>query len=291
MSIINLVIDAQPKDLGDNFVVKRSLPRAKKRMLGPFIFWDHMGPAHISPEQPMKVRAHPHIGLSTLTYLFSGEIMHRDSLGNIQAIRPGEVNWMTAGNGIAHSERAGFEGEEIKLEGLQIWIALPKEHEDIDPSFVHIKENELPLIDIEGGQLRLVAGEFLGHKSSVPVYSPLFYTNGNLKQSSLFEYKQDANVESAIYILDGEVEIENQTYTKQNMIVFNQGTQVSFKAKTDCTFMFFGGEVFPEKRYIWWNFVSSDENKIEDAKKRWKEGEFAKVIDEDETIPLPENSF
>lgn len=288
MSMVNLVIQSKAKDLGDNFLVKRSIPIAKKRMIGPFIFWDHMGPVKLSGEKTMKVRSHPHIGLSTLTYLFSGEIIHRDSLGNKQAIRPGEVNWMTAGSGIAHSERAGEDGVEQLLEGLQIWIALPREHEDIEASFVHIKENELPLIKIQGGSLRLIAGEFLKQKSSVPVYSPLFYTNGKLEMGNSFEYLLKENEESALYIIQGDAEVDGKLYGPGSMVCFNQSQLTRFKAHTDLCFMYFGGEIFPEKRFIWWNFVSSEKEKIELAKKAWKDNKFAPVIEETEIIPLPE---
>tara|TARA_B100001971_G_scaffold37960_1_gene32994 strand:- start:38232 stop:39101 length:870 start_codon:yes stop_codon:yes gene_type:complete len=289
MSSINLVIKPNSKDLGDNFLVRRLIPIAKKRMIGPFIFWDHMGPVNISESKKMKVRSHPHIGLSTLTYLFSGEIMHRDSLGNIQAIRPGEVNWMTAGSGIVHSERAGDDGQEQVLEGLQIWIALPKESEDIAASFVHIKEQDLPSIKIPGGSLKLIAGEFMQEKSSVPVFSPLFYTNGNLKLGHTFSYALGENEESALYILSGEVEIEGKLYGVGDMVCFNAGAICEFKAQKDLNFMFFGGEIFLEKRFIWWNFVSSEKEKIENAKVRWQNQEFGQVIDETEYIELPKD--
>lgn len=289
MTILNTIIQAKAKDIGDNFVVRRSLPDINQRMVGPFIFWDHMGPVDITSHNPMKVRAHPHIGLSTLTYLFSGEIMHRDSLGNIQPIVPGEVNWMTAGKGIVHSERAGFDGKNQRLEGIQIWIALPKESEEVEPNFFHIKENELPTIESDNYVIKIVAGEFENKKSPVPVYSPLFYTKVTFKNENIFEHNLNSSSESAVYILNGNINIEGASYEAGSMLCFKKGSSVKFSVTKDTSFMYFGGEVFPEKRHIWWNFVASDKELIESAKDKWKNGEYEAVVDEDEIIPLPEN--
>lgn len=289
MSHIELTIKGKTKDLGDGFVVTRSLPDAKKRLVGPFIFWDHMGPAHFEGEQEMKVRSHPHIGLATLTYLFEGAILHRDSLGNEQYIKPGEVNWMTAGSGITHSERAHpLDGKPFDLEGIQLWIALPKESEEIEARFDHFKETELPMFEDQGFSLRLIAGEAHGLKSPVPVYSKLFYMNG--KGSAGSEYFQDfsAEVEGAVYVVKGEIEVEGQTFGSKELVIFEKGSSLSFKNKTDVEVMLFGGKVFPEKRYIYWNFVSSSKERLEQAKRDWKEGRFPKTINEREFIPLPE---
>lgn len=288
MSSIDIVIRPEKKDLGDNFVVRRTLPDAKKRSVGPFVFWDHMGPAKITPEKGMKVREHPHIGLATITWLFSGEIMHRDSLGNEQMIRPGEVNWMTAGNGITHSERSEPENSEYELEGIQLWLGLPKEHEEVDASFYHCKESDVPLIENDDIKMRLIAGNAFDKKSPVPVYSDLFYLNGEGPAKSTLHYPVKENQELAIYMIKGKIEIEDTTFERFDLITLKKGNDLNFKILEDAHFMIFGGEVFPEKRHMWWNFVATSKDKIEEAKKRWQQGEFAKTINEDERIPLPE---
>lgn len=289
MSSIDLVIRPEKKDLGDNFVVRRTLPDAKKRSVGPFIFWDHMGPAQVTPEKGMKVRAHPHIGLATITWLFSGEIMHRDSLGNEQAIRPGEVNWMTAGNGITHSERSEPVDKSYELEGIQLWLALAREHEEVDASFYHCKEADVPLIEREKVKLRLIAGEALDKKSPVPVYSDLFYINGEAEKDAILNFPVQSNHELAVYIIQGSVEIDGENFNRFDLITLKKGSDLKLTATEDAHFMIFGGEPFPEKRYMWWNFVATSSEKIEEAKRRWREGRFPKVINENEIIPLPEN--
>lgn len=288
MSDIELVIQAKAADLGDNFVVRRSLPNRNKRMVGPFIFWDHMGPVALKGDKGMTVRAHPHIGLATITWLFSGEIMHRDSLGNEQPIRPGEVNWMTAGKGIVHSERSYPKDGPVTLEGIQLWLALPREHEQIDPSFFHCKEKDLASIEEKGTRLTIIAGEALGLTSPVPVYSDLFYLNGDSQKDSHFEMPLKKNHEGVVYVAGGKIVVEGQEYEQFSLIIFKQGTKISYKALTDSKIMILGGEIFPEKRYIWWNFVSTDQAKIEKAKQDWQEGKFPKVVNEEEWIPLPE---
>lgn len=289
MSIIELVIEPAAKNLGDEFIVRRSLPVARKRAVGPFIFWDHMGPLELAPKVELKVRAHPHIGLATITYLFSGEIMHRDSLGNEQAIRPGEVNWMTAGRGISHSERSTYKNRNEILEGIQLWVALPKEKEDIEPNFSHFKENDLPLVEVNSHKLRLVAGEALGQRSSVPVHSDLFYFKGDAPAHAKFEFTLEAQQEAALYIVNGEIEVEGQAFKRFDMVVFKQGSKIEFNSRSSVEYMFFGGSVFPEKRFMWWNFVSTSEEKIERAKRNWVEQKFGQVINETEFTPLPEN--
>ena len=287
MSNIEISITPKDKDLGDDFIVRRSRPQIKKRMVGPFIFWDHMGPVTLSETNKMKVRAHPHIGLATITYLFSGEIMHRDSLGNEQVIRPGEVNWMTAGSGIVHSERSP-EGIKLStLEGIQLWLALPKEHEKVSPSFIHQKEKDLPLITNSGTTLRLIAGKALDEVSPIPTYSDLFYLSGNSKKDSIFSFDLNQDQEGAIYIISGKVKIEDQEFVRFDMICFKQGTAINFKALEDVSFMIFGGTPFSEGRKMWWNFVASTDELIEQAKLNWKNDKFDKVINEDEYIPLP----
>lgn len=285
---VELIINPKASDIGDNFIVRRSLPRAEKRMVGPFIFWDHMGPVELSETKEMKVRAHPHIGLATLTFLFSGEIMHRDSLGNEQAIRPGEVNWMTAGRGIVHSERSKPSAP-MTLEGIQLWIALPKDSEEIEPSFVHHKASELPRFEYNGAELLLIAGKALEHVSPVPVYSDLFYLKGSMKREENFEFKVKPGCEAALYLTKGKIKVGNDIIEPGMMVIYKISKDLMFETLEQSEFMIFGGEVFPEKRNIWWNFVSSDKEKIEQAKRDWSEGLFPEVINETETIPLPKS--
>lgn len=286
---IKLVIEPKPSDIGDNFIVRRSLPRAGNKMVGPFIFWDHMGPVELNKEREVKVRAHPHIGLATITFLFSGEIMHRDSLGNEQLIKPGEVNWMTAGRGIVHSERSKV-SEPMILEGIQLWVALPQKFEQVDPSFVHFTMKELPSITHSNANLTLIAGQALGLKSPVPVYSDLFYLYGKIPAGKSYIQEISSEVESAIYITKGSLEVEGIKFDSASMVIFNPGENIEFKSSEDCEFMIFGGTPFAEKRHIWWNFVASSKELIEKAKLDWTNGEFEAVINETEIIPLPEET-
>ncbi len=280
------IIDPKPKDLGDNFMVRRALPVIEKRMVGPFVFWDHMGPVTIAGKKEMKVRAHPHIGLATITYLFSGSILHRDNLNNEQYIRPGEVNWMTAGSGIAHSERANSV-EPMDLEGIQLWVALPKEKEEVAASFVHFKETDLPMITTGGTSLRLIAGSALGENSPVPVYSDLFYLNGQSEKGQRVEFPVSLGQEAALYMIRGRVKIDNEVFERFQLIIFKEQTPINIEVLEDSEYMIFGGEIFPEGRHMWWNFVSSSKERIEQAKSDWAQGRFLPVINEDETIPLP----
>lgn len=285
---LKFVISPKVKDLGDDFKVRRSLPDSRQKMIGPFIFWDHMGPVELVEDKELKVRAHPHIGLATITYLFSGEIFHRDSLGNEQPIKPGEVNWMTAGRGIVHSERARF-SEPTILEGIQLWLALPKDKESIEPSFVHHKEKDLPKIVMGDTQLRLIAGSAFDQDSPIAVYSDLFYMTGFTKKGAKFNHKLKSHREAGLYIIKGSLTLEGQSFKRFDMLVFNIGADIDFTASEDLEFMFFGGEPFKEKRFIWWNFVSTDPNLIEKAKTDWKNGGFDKVVNEGEMTPLPES--
>lgn len=290
MSIVELIIESTPKDLGDNFIVRRSLPYHKKRMVGPFIFWDHMGPVTLENEREMIVRSHPHIGLSTITWLFSGEILHRDNLGNEQLIKPGEVNWMTAGSGIAHSERASSKKGSMILEGIQLWVALPKEYEEVEATFFHCKSEDLPKKKDQNSQITLIAGKALGMESPVPVYSGLFYLSGIFSKDAQFEMPVGTNQEGAIYVAQGRAEVEGRIHEAYSLIIFKKGCEVSFKAIDDnSNIMILGGDIFSEPRFIWWNFVSSDKDRIEKAKISWSEGQFPAVINEVEFIPLPKN--
>jgi redox-sensitive bicupin YhaK (pirin superfamily) len=286
--MIELVISQRRRDLG-GFEVGRVLPFAKRRMVGPFIFFDHMGPVHFPPGIPrtVDVRPHPHIGLSTLTYLFAGELMHRDSVGSEQPIRPGEVNWMTAGRGVTHSERferARREGG--RMDGIQAWIALPKEKEETDPAFSHHSEADLPRFQAHGKSLRLIAGEAFGKKAPVPVYSPLFYLHCELSPDAILDIT-DQYPERAAYVASGAVEADHRRFEAGQMLVFEPNVNAALRALTPATVMLLGGEPLGE-RFIYWNFVSSSRERIEQAKADWRAGRI-KLPDRDraEFIPLP----
>ena len=289
MSQIELVIDGRHKDLG-GFEVERVLPYAPRRMVGPFIFFDHMGPAEFQPGFPttVDVRPHPHIGLSTLTYLFDGEITHRDSLGAHQPIRPGEVNWMTAGRGITHSER--FERHRAEgglMHGIQAWVALPEHEAECEPEFEHYEEADAPSYQSGGLHARLVAGSAFGATSPVKVRSPLFYVHWRLAAGALAGLPPEYP-ERAAYVVSGTVEIDGQTIEAGRMAVFAPGQTIEFRAVTDAEIMLLGGEpVGP--RLIEWNFVASTRERLEAAKDDWRAGRFPLPVGDDaEFIPLPE---
>lgn len=290
MSNLETIIVPRARDLG-GFSVARLLPYARKRMVGPFIFFDHMGPAEFSDGKGMDVRPHPHIGLSTVTYLFDGEITHRDSLGHKKNIVPGDVNWMTAGKGIVHSERTPAELRATAhiLHGLQIWIALPLHYEDTDPSFHHYPSHTLPLIESKGTKIKLIAGKAFLRNSPVPTFSPLFYFEVFLEQGTKFHFQPTKNHEAGMYLLKGSVQIEDQSYQDHVMPIWQPSAPVDIYAQTDCHFVVFGGEPFEEDRIIWWNLVSTSQEKIDAAKESWREQKFPKIQDETEFIPLPEN--
>lgn len=284
---INLIIEPRAKDIG--IVVRRILPWAKKRMVGPFIFLDHMGPAHMHPpEDHMDVRPHPHIGLSTLTYLFEGQIVHRDSLGVVQTIVPGEVNWMTAGKGISHSERESTEARTMDrtIEGLQFWVALPKEKEDVDPSFEHYGKSVIPKHHTESAVIDIVAGNAFGMTSPLKSYSPMTFMILKAKTKGKVFIPSNGH-ELALYVVKGEASLDGKTYEKEKMIVLNQGSDIEIEYSADALIAVLGGEPFPEGRYIWWNLVSSSQEKIETAKEAWRNGTFPSVPGETERIPLP----
>ncbi|MFN3585817.1 pirin family protein [Phenylobacterium sp.] len=287
--MIELVIDQRRKDLG-GFEVGRVLPFAKRRMVGPFVFFDHMGPVEFQPGFPrnVDVRPHPHIGLSTVTYLFDGEITHRDSVGVTQRIHPGEVNWMTAGSGITHSERfETLRADGGKMHGIQAWVALPVEDEEIDPAFHHHGVDDLPTYESGGLWARLVAGEAFGAKAKVRTRSPLFYVHWRLQPGAQGQLPAEYP-ERAAYVAQGVVEAGGQTLQTGQMAVFAPGQPVLFTAVTEAVVMLLGGEpVGP--RFIEWNFVSSSRDRIEQAKADWKAGRMKLPdADHDEFIPLPE---
>ena len=287
--MIEREIEQRRKELG-GFEVGRVLPAPGRRMVGPFIFFDHIGPATIPPGVPrsMDVRPHPHIGLSTVTYLFDGEITHRDSLAVQQDIRPGEVNWMTAGRGITHSERfEHLRAEGGGLHGIQAWVALPTELEEIDPAFHHHGEADLPTYEGGGMWARLVAGEAFGAKAAVRTQSPLFYVHWELQPGAKAQLPAEYP-ERAAYIATGSVEIDGRTYEAGRMLVFDPGQPITFTAVTASTVMLLGGEPIGP-RFIEWNFVSTTQERIEQAKADWRAGRMKLPdLDNGEFIPLPD---
>ncbi|MFV0564420.1 MAG: pirin family protein [Flavobacteriaceae bacterium] len=288
MSNTKLIIEERAANIG-NFMVGRLLPFRQKRMVGPFIFIDHMGPLTLGPDDNMDVDMHPHIGLSTLTFLFEGTIFHRDSLGTAAEIHPGAVNWMTAGKGVVHTERTPqqLRGKEKKLHGLQIWVALPKAQEQCEPSFVHVSASKLPSWEDNGVQFKLIAGEAFGKKSAVPVFSPLYFIQIKTKTPATVNIGQHLYGESALYILDGAIKSDGHTYGPKQILVAKDSTLCAFELEANTTVYIFGGEPFPEERFIEWNFVASDKAIIEQAKDDWLNERFPTVPTETKRVPLP----
>jgi len=283
---IKHLIQPHVKDLGE-FTVRRSLPYAKQRMVGPWIFFDHMGPAEFPAGKGVSVRPHPHINLATVTYLFEGEILHRDSLGSVQAIRPGDVNLMVAGKGITHSERERDEVTSVphSLHGLQLWHALPEADEEIDPAFYHYPADELPQADVKGVTARVMMGTAWGMTSPVKTFAQTVYAEAALKKGqSIVSPKAE---QLAIYLASGELLIDAQTVEPFTLVVLHDNTEVTVEAVSDAQIAFIGGENLGE-RHIEWNFVSSRKQRIEQAKDDWRQGRFPIVPrDEEEFIPLP----
>ena len=280
-------LEPHKKNLGE-FVVSRYLPQAKQKMVGPFIFFDHLASVDFEPGQGINVRPHPHIGLSTITYLFEGSILHRDSLGNSQEIFPGDVNWMTAGSGIVHSERETHEVRDSKhsLRALQTWVALPEDKKDIDPNFVHVGKEDLPCIYEEGKRIRLIAGEAYGEKSPLKTYADMFYLDAILEQDSVLDLPFDDS-EVAVFIISGQIEVGSDSFGQDDFVVVNDKT-MEIRAKTYARVMILGGKKFERQPLIDWNFVAWSKEEIEAAKQRWKQGEFPSVPGDDrEYIPLP----
>jgi redox-sensitive bicupin YhaK (pirin superfamily) len=288
--MLDLVIDARRRDLG-GFEVGRVLPFMKRRMIGPFIFFDHMGPVDLPPHVPRTtdVRPHPHIGLSTVTYLFDGEIMHRDSTGARQAIRPGAVNWMTSGSGISHSERFDGPIRETggRMHGIQAWVALPEAMEETEPGFIHHGADELPVFGEPGVAARLIAGEAYGLTNTVKTHSPLFYLHAELQPGARIAVP-GGYAERAAYVVIGRLEVDGHEYGSGQMLVFAGGSDPILKAVERSTVMLLGGDPLGP-RHIWWNFVSSRKDRIEQAKADWQAGRIRLPLDDDqEFIPLPE---
>jgi len=289
MSNINQIIEERPASIG-NFLVGRLLPFKDRRTVGPFAFIDHMGPAALNDHENLDVGPHPHIGLSTLTYLFEGSIMHRDSLGNALEIKPGQVNWMTSGKGIVHSERTPehLRQSDKFLHGLQIWVALPKHLEQMEPSFAHITEDGLPVWNIDGVTLKLIAGEAFGKKSKVPVHSPLYFIELKSTHKQTLSIGDGLYGESGLYILQGSIEADSHTFLPKQLLVANDSSLCEFTMDENTTVYIFGGEPFPEPRHIYWNFVATSTEMIEEAKQRWTAQEFPKIPGETGFVPLPE---
>jgi len=282
-------IEGRESDLGGGMRVHRILPDRKKRMVGPFCFLDHMGPITIAPNQDTDVRPHPHIGLSTLTYLFEGRMVHRDSLGNEAIIEPGEVNWMTSGRGISHSERAHAEdrGASRRLHGLQFWVALPDGKEEISPNFSHYQRNQIPIDENEERQITLVAGENFGLRSPVVTSSPLVCAEIKAKKNFAFEMKAPG-FELAMYLIHGCATASEEKLRGQQMLVFERDYFPLVKMEEGSHLIIIGGEPFATPRHIWWNLVSSSKQRMEEAKKQWRDGTFPMVPGETDFIPLPE---
>ena len=288
MSLIELTIPAREADIG-GLSVRRLLPWQRRRMVGPFIFLDHMGPAHFGPGHGMDVQPHPHIGLSTVTYLFDGEIVHRDSLGSDLPIRPGAVNWMTAGRGIAHSERTGADerGRPHDVHGLQCWVALPREYEETAPAFSHFAASAIPQLDLNGVQLRVVAGAAFGMEAPASVHSPQFYVEAKMNAGAILDLPAQYR-ERGMYVISGTVRAGGENVAPHTLPVFEPGGAVRIEAITDAHVMFLGGDPLPEKRFIWWNFVSTSPDRIEQAKEDWQAGRFPLIPgDSSEFVPLP----
>ncbi|WP_257657022.1 pirin family protein [Parapedobacter lycopersici] len=292
MSNIGLIIEEKAADIG-NFLVGRLLPFRQKRAVGPFVFIDHMGPAALKDYQNLDVPPHPHIGLSTLTYLLEGAIFHRDSIGNAVEIAPGAVNWMTAGKGIVHSERTPeyLRETEKNLHGFQIWVGLPKQVEQQDPTFFHIEADAIPVWQEEDTQYKLIAGEAFGRKSPVPVHSRLFFIEIKTKTARKLTIGKDLYGEAALYVLEGTVNIEGNPYGSKQLLIAKEANLCTFEMNENTTVYLFGGEPFDEERFIYWNFVNSDKALIEEAKVNWENQHhdaFPLVPgDEQEYVPLP----
>ncbi|MEO6264898.1 MAG: pirin family protein [Luteimonas sp.] len=282
------IIAPRVHDLG-GFQVRRAVPSLQARSVGPFVFVDHVGPAVFEPGRGIDVRPHPHIGLATVTFLWSGTITHRDTLGSLQDISPGDVNWMTAGRGIAHSERtpAALREGEHPLHGMQTWVALPKPDEETAPGFHHHPAATLPRIERSGALLRVVAGRGYGAEAPVRVFADTLYVAIDLAAEARIEL-DDAHAERALYVLDGEAQLDGADIPNRHLVVLDRGTRPTLRAKTPLQAMLLGGEPLDGPRHLWWNFVSSSQERIEQARQDWRDGRFGKVPGDDEFIPLPE---
>ncbi|MAJ64688.1 MAG: hypothetical protein CBB62_10700 [Micavibrio sp. TMED2] len=292
---IETVIVPRARDIG-GFEVRRALPSARRQMVGPFIFFDQMGPAEFITGAGIDVRPHPHIGLATVSYLYQGSMHHRDSLGTSMEITPGAVNWMIAGRGISHSERSGSAAREMagnSLFGIQTWVALPDAHEDTDPGFEHQEKAALPVISDGGNHMRLILGNAYGEQAPVKTFSEMFYIDAVLEPGARFPLPKE-HEDRGIYVVSGEIEVAGQSFEAGQMMVFRPGDEITVKAIQASRIMLLGGETLTGPRYIWWNFVASSKDRIEAAKQAWKEGDWTHgrfslpPDDNQEFIPLPD---
>ncbi len=288
MANIEQIIRPKPRDLGE-FTVRRTLPDRTRQRVGPFIFFDHMGPADFVPGTGVNVRQHPHIGLATVTYLFDGEILHRDSLGFVQPIRPGEVNWMTAGRGIVHSEKVTetvfANGQH--LHGLQIWVALPEDKEEIEPRFEHYGADDIPRLDVDGVKASVIIGSAFGGTSPVRTESETLYVALEMPAGSRIGLPEAEDL--ALYVVDGDIELAGERAGEGTMLILDEDRSGEVVAHADSRAMLLGGDRLEGERHIWWNFVSSSSERMDQAKRDWKEDRFTRVEGEDDFIPLPEN--
>jgi len=284
------ILKGHTKDLGGGLTISRVLPNHPHQMVGPFIFFDQIGPVTVAPEQNVDVRPHPHIGLATVTWLFEGELVHRDSLGVVQPITPGDVNWMTAGRGIVHSER----GDPAKrknarpMSGIQSWVALPKAHEDAEPGFSHHAAATLPRIRMPGVEMRLIAGDGFGEKSPAPTFSRMFYLAAEMESGATLTLPPE-HEERGVYLAQGEISVDGSPLAERCLAFVSQDQKIEIRAKTRSRVMLLGGDKMDGPRFIWWNYVASTKERLEEAKQRWREQRFAKVPGESEFIPLPEH--
>ena len=278
------------RDLGGGLMVSRVLPGHPHQTVGPFIFFDQMGPVTVAPEQNVDVRPHPHIGLATVTWLFEGEMIHRDSLGAVQPIAPGDVNWMTAGRGIVHSERGdpALRKSARPMYGIQSWVALPKAHEDAEPAFSHHPAATLPRIRMPGVEMRLIAGNAFGEKSPVATFTNMFYLAAELEPGAVLTLPPE-HEERGVYLVQGEVLVSDLPLPEKHLAFLPIGNEIQIKAKSRSRLMLLGGARMDGRRHIWWNFVASSKEKLDEAKQRWREQRFAVVPGETEFIPLPEH--
>lgn len=292
---IEAPLEPRTKDLGGGFLVRRLLPAFPRQAVGPFVFFDHFGPVTVRPADNFDVRPHPHIGLATVTYLFEGAMLHRDSLGVVQRIEPGAINWMTAGRGVVHSERSpdDFRAAGGRINGIQLWVALPTECEEIPPTFVHHPKNTLPEFQRGNVQIKLLLGEILGELSPVKVHSDLFYLEAKIPAGEKFLLPVNGR-EAAVYVASGRIRVGERSLSEYEMAVAKPGDDIEVTAESDARLMFLGGSPVGE-RHIYWNFVSSSKDKIEEAKREWaggprrESGRFHPVPgDDNEHIPLPE---
>lgn len=288
-SVIDLVIESRPRDLG-GFAVRRALPSTQRRHVGPFHFFDHMGPVDFGPGQGIDVRPHPHIALATITYLLEGEFVHRDSVGSEQPIRPGDVNWMVAGRGVVHSERTAPEvrARGARMHGIQTWVALPQHDEEIEPRFEHHPRLTMPVVSRHGAELHVIAGTAYGAEAPTGVLSPTLYVHAQLDAGATLPI-DDEHEERAIYVIDGSIDCDGKRFGAGAMIVIHPRAHVAVQAIGKTNLMLIGGAPLDGPRHIYWNFVASSKERIERAKVDWREGRFPKIPGDDtEFIPLPE---